>query len=99
MTAAPDEPAFMSAAELVARYRRKDISPVEVVRAVFERIDRHNSAVNAFCHLDREGALKAAKESEVRWLSDAPLGLARVALRQRKASGLAGRSKETPSTS
>ena len=48
---------------------------VEVVRAVLDRIDRHDGAVNAFCWVDREGSLGSAKESEARWRADAPRGL------------------------
>lgn len=76
MTESSGDPALFSATELVARYRRKDLSPVEVVKATLSRIDRFNGAVNAYCHLDAEGALAAAKESEKRWLAGAPKGLA-----------------------
>src|SRR5256885_14242535 len=71
-----DAVAFLSAAELVGRFRRKELSPVEVMRAVLDRIDRHNSTVNAWCHLDAEGALRSAQESEARWLAGAPKGIA-----------------------
>jgi aspartyl-tRNA(Asn)/glutamyl-tRNA(Gln) amidotransferase subunit A len=75
-TAAPkDAAAFLSAAELLARYRSKELSPVEVVCAVLDRIDRHNAAVNAYCHLDAEGALRNAQESEARWMAGAPKGV------------------------
>ena len=70
------DPALLSADELVARYRRKDVSPVEAVKATLARIERFNSAVNAYCHLDVEGALAAAKESEKRWFEGTPKGLA-----------------------
>src|SRR5262249_31607394 len=75
-TASKDAIPFLSAAELLARYRRKELSPVEVMRAVLDRIDRHNGAVNAWCHLDAEGALRSAKDSEARWLAGTPKGLA-----------------------
>jgi Asp-tRNA(Asn)/Glu-tRNA(Gln) amidotransferase A subunit family amidase len=52
------EIAFLSAAELLGRYRRKELSPVEVVRAVLDRIDRYNGTVNAYCHVDA-GAIGA----------------------------------------
>jgi len=75
-TASTDAVAFLSAAELHARYRRRELSPVEVMRAVLDRIDRHNGAVNAWCHLDAEGALRGARESEARWMAGTPKGLA-----------------------
>jgi aspartyl-tRNA(Asn)/glutamyl-tRNA(Gln) amidotransferase subunit A len=72
---AKDDPAFLSVAELLARYRRKDLSPVETLRAVLNQIDRHNAVVNAYCWLDREGAQRSASESEARWRAGAPRGL------------------------
>jgi aspartyl-tRNA(Asn)/glutamyl-tRNA(Gln) amidotransferase subunit A len=65
----------LSATELVTRYRSKDLSPVEAVGAVLDRIDRHNGTVNAFCHVDAAGALKSARESQARWLAGAPTGM------------------------
>jgi aspartyl-tRNA(Asn)/glutamyl-tRNA(Gln) amidotransferase subunit A len=62
-------------AELLARYRRKDLSPVEVVDAVLHQVDRHNGVVNAYCWLDREGARRSAREAEARWMAGAPRGL------------------------
>jgi aspartyl-tRNA(Asn)/glutamyl-tRNA(Gln) amidotransferase subunit A len=76
ITAAPkDVPAFLNATELLARYRSRELSPVEVVRAVLERIGRHNGTVNAWCHVDAEGALRGARESEARWMAGAPAGM------------------------
>src|SRR5258708_6461444 len=76
ITKAPkDATAFLSVAELLARYRRKDLSPVEMVRAVLDQIDRHNSVVNAYCWVDRDTALRSAKDSEARWMAGAPRGL------------------------
>ncbi|MEN3951377.1 amidase [Iodidimonas sp. SYSU 1G8] len=65
----------LSASDLVARYRRGALSPVEVTKAVFERIDARNEGVNAFILLDREGALKEAGKSEARWTKCKPKGL------------------------
>jgi aspartyl-tRNA(Asn)/glutamyl-tRNA(Gln) amidotransferase subunit A len=73
--AAKDATAFLSVAELLARYRRKDLSPVEMVRAVLDQVDRHNGVVNAYCHLDPEGAWKSARDSEARWMAGTPRGL------------------------
>ena len=75
MQASGDDIAFLPAAELLARYRRKALSPVEVIDAVLDRIERHNAAVNAWCFLDAEGARRSARESEARWMAGAPKGL------------------------
>ena len=69
------EIAYLSGVELLSSYRRKILSPVEAVRAVLDRIDRNNGIVNAYCHMDAEGALKRARESEARWMAGAPKGL------------------------
>jgi aspartyl-tRNA(Asn)/glutamyl-tRNA(Gln) amidotransferase subunit A len=66
--------AMMSATELLARYRKKKLSPVEAVAAALDRIERLNGAINAYCLVDRDGALKAARASERRWRRGAPMG-------------------------
>ncbi|QIE46002.1 amidase [Pseudohalocynthiibacter aestuariivivens] len=65
----------MSASALVRAYERRELSPVEVVYATYDRIDSVNPKINAIYHQDREGALSAARDSEQRWLSQTPLGL------------------------
>ncbi len=69
------DPARLSASELLALYRKKKLSPVETVEAVFSRIDIHNEAVNAFALVDEEGALATARASESRWQKGRPEGL------------------------
>jgi aspartyl-tRNA(Asn)/glutamyl-tRNA(Gln) amidotransferase subunit A len=64
----------LSASQIVAHYRTRELSPLELTRAVLERIDRLNPELNAFVLLDAERALAAARESEQRWLRSAPLG-------------------------
>ena len=66
--------ALLSASDLLMRYRRKSLSPVEVTEAVLARIDRHQDAVNAFSFVDRSGALAAAAASEARWAKGEPVG-------------------------
>ncbi|NWA35236.1 amidase [Pseudomonas sp. C6002] len=66
--------ANLTAVELLARYRDKSLSPVEVTEDALLRIERYNPAVNAYCHVDPEGALKAARDSEQRWLKGQPCG-------------------------
>ena len=56
-----------SAADIVALYRSKQVSPVEVVTATLDRIDRFDRLYNAFVMIDREGALRDALASEERW--------------------------------
>lgn len=63
-----------SAVDLMAAYRNKALSPVEITRAALAAIDRHNSLVNAFVLVDEDGALAAARASEARWQAGQPLG-------------------------
>ncbi len=65
----------LSATELVALYRKKKLSPVEVIRAVHERIDGLNPVLNAFCLVDKKQSIEKAKQSEKRWRKGAPQGL------------------------
>lgn len=64
----------LSSSELLAAYEARSLSPVEVTNACFTRIDRFEPKVNAFVLQDREGALRAARESERRWRDGTPLG-------------------------
>lgn len=69
-----EEAAFLSAAELLERYRARELSPVEVTRVILERIDRLNPKLSAYLLVDHEGALAAAREAERRWAAgEAPL--------------------------
>jgi aspartyl-tRNA(Asn)/glutamyl-tRNA(Gln) amidotransferase subunit A len=67
--------ALMPATELLAGYRAKTLSPVEATKAALARIAALNPRLNAFCLIDEEGALAAARRSEQRWQDGAPMGL------------------------
>lgn len=66
--------AALTAADLARLYRRRELSPVDVVRDVLARIDRFNPGINAFLVVDHEGALRSARESEARWHAGEPRG-------------------------
>jgi aspartyl-tRNA(Asn)/glutamyl-tRNA(Gln) amidotransferase subunit A len=66
--------AYATARELADRYRNGSLSPVEAAQALLERLDAAQPRLNAFCIVDREGALAAARESEERWRRGAPKG-------------------------
>ena len=59
--------------ELVRLFRSGKASPVEATQAVLRRIERLNSRYNAFCLIDPERALAAARQSEIRWSRTEPL--------------------------
>ncbi|MFP3184230.1 MAG: amidase family protein, partial [Paraburkholderia sp.] len=69
-----DDVVMQNAAQLLAGYRQRRLSPVEVMCAVLDRITKLDPAVNAFCALDEERALKAASDSERRWLKGESCG-------------------------
>lgn len=54
------EPAKLTAAELAGKIQAGELSAVEVTRAHLDRIDTVERDINAFLHVDREGALAAA---------------------------------------
>ncbi|MBI1181938.1 MAG: amidase [Alphaproteobacteria bacterium] len=66
---------LLSASDLVARYRRGTLSPVEATTAALDRIEARNEAVNAYVLVDRDGALKEAEKSAARWSKCKPKGL------------------------
>ncbi len=68
-------PIEMTAVELVAAYRARELSPVEATNAVIDRIEEVDGEINAFCLVDRDSALVQARESEARWQADHPQGL------------------------
>ncbi len=70
-----DDLIYASAVDLVRRYREKSVSPVEVAEAVLARIEALNGRLNAFCLVDHEATLAAARESEARWAAGQPAGL------------------------
>jgi aspartyl-tRNA(Asn)/glutamyl-tRNA(Gln) amidotransferase subunit A len=67
--------AFLSAVELVELYRQRKLSPVEVTRAILDRIQRLEPKINAFALLDADSALASAERSEQRWYRGEPAGL------------------------
>lgn len=60
----PDNLCFATTRELGAGYRSRDLSPVETVRAIFDRIDRCEKRLNAWITVCREEALAGAREAE-----------------------------------
>ena len=59
-----DEICWMSATDLARSIRRKQLSPVEVTRAVLNRIERLNSQLNAFVTLTPQAAMREARRAE-----------------------------------
>ncbi len=70
MTDLPD----LTAVDMLAAYRAKTLSPVDVTAAVLARIDAWEPQLNATWALDPAGAMLAARASEVRWSKGEPTG-------------------------
>ena len=64
----------LSATELLDGYRKHQLSPVEVARAVLARIEELNPVLNAFNFVS-DRAMEDAKASEARWMAGQPKGL------------------------
>ncbi|HUF44921.1 MAG TPA: amidase, partial [Aestuariivirgaceae bacterium] len=65
---------WFTAVELAQSYSSGKVSPLEATRAVLDRIAAVDGKLNAFCLVDAESALAAARASERRWRNKAPLG-------------------------
>jgi aspartyl-tRNA(Asn)/glutamyl-tRNA(Gln) amidotransferase subunit A len=64
----------LSARELVAAYRKADLSPVEVTQAVLDHVGRWEPHLQATWLLRPDSALEQARASEARWRRGEPLG-------------------------
>src|SRR5271157_964349 len=65
---------YASAVSLLDLFGKKALSPVEVTRLLLDRLDALQPRINAFCVVDRDGALAAARASEGRWLRGEAVG-------------------------
>ncbi|UEM05617.1 amidase [Skermanella rosea] len=70
-----NDPALLSATELLALYRSRRISPVEVTQSCLDRIASLDAGLNAFTLVDGDAAMESARASEERWVKGKPLGL------------------------
>jgi aspartyl-tRNA(Asn)/glutamyl-tRNA(Gln) amidotransferase subunit A len=70
-----DDIAFMPATQLLALYRAKQLSPVEVIEQALRRLETYEGAINAFVLYDPETARAMARASEARWQNGEPVGL------------------------
>jgi len=53
--------AFLTIAELNRAYARRELSPVEVTRALLDRIAQHDGKLDSFIRVTEEVALAEAK--------------------------------------
>ena len=65
---------FISATQLAAAIRRRELGPVEVARHYLARIDAHDAAINAFVWRNDEQVLANAHAIEQALAAGEPLG-------------------------
>src|SRR5438477_7142891 len=70
-----DDIAFMPATRLLALYRSRQLSPVEVIEHTLRRLEIYESAINAFVLYGPGTGLAMARASEARWQKGEPQGL------------------------
>ncbi|MDN2656650.1 amidase [Cobetia sp. 14N.309.X.WAT.E.A4] len=70
----PTQLSELTAIDALALFRRGELSPVELTRDCLERVDTLNPKINAFVHIAHDGAMKAAKDAEARWMKGTPCG-------------------------
>jgi aspartyl-tRNA(Asn)/glutamyl-tRNA(Gln) amidotransferase subunit A len=68
------EDVYWSIPELARRFKRREVSPVEIAQATLTRIELLNGSLNAFSQVRAEITLTQARESEKRWLRNAAIG-------------------------
>ena len=62
---------YLSATEAIARFRSRDLSPVELLDAVIARAEEVEPTVNALCHMFHDDARAQAREAEARYMARA----------------------------
>jgi amidase len=60
------QPFYSTIAETLEKFRRKEISPVEIVTAHLDHIQQIQALLNPFVHIDAESARARARDSESR---------------------------------
>jgi len=59
-----DDLAYLSLVAATRLMRARELSPVDLARALLARIDAHDGRIHAFLTVDRKGALDAARRAE-----------------------------------
>lgn len=65
---ADEDLCFLSATEVLRRFKAKSLSPVELMRAIVDRCERVNPKLNAFTETFFERALKQAGKAEAKYM-------------------------------
>jgi aspartyl-tRNA(Asn)/glutamyl-tRNA(Gln) amidotransferase subunit A len=65
---------FLTAKELIDAYKKKALSPVEVMKAALDQAEALNPHINALFSIESETAIAEARKSEKRWNQNGPKG-------------------------
>jgi Asp-tRNA(Asn)/Glu-tRNA(Gln) amidotransferase A subunit family amidase len=65
---------YLSATDALQKFRKRELSPVELMQAVIAQSEIWESHINAFSHTFFEQALEEAKASEARYAKGEPMG-------------------------
>src|SRR5262249_31119938 len=65
---------WLSALEIAALVRRKEVKPLEVLDAILARLEAVNPSLNAFCLVTADVARIAAREAEIAVMKGEPIG-------------------------
>ena len=82
--------AYLSATELIAAFRARALSPVEVLRAQIDRYEEVNDRINAITHTHFDQAMTAAQASENRYRRGDARPLEGITCALKDEDGLAG---------
>ena len=69
-----DDLNWLSAREMIRRFAKGDLSPVDVLEATLAQLRAVDPVLNAVCLLDEPQGRRMAAVSAERWRSGAPLG-------------------------
>ena len=74
MSGIAEELAYVTASDMAARIRRRELSPVEVVDACIARIEERNPSINALVYFGFDDARATARAAERAVLSEGAIG-------------------------
>ncbi|MGI9520927.1 MAG: amidase [Hyphomicrobiaceae bacterium] len=85
-----EELCYMPASLQLQLFRRRVLSPVEVLEAQIARIEKYNGEVNCITYKHYDAARKGAKESEARWKNGTARALEGITVGVKDEHGLGG---------
>lgn len=85
-----EELCYSSAAEVLARFAARTLSPVELLDALYRRADTVEPAINAWTARRTEQAYAAAREAERRWMDGTARALEGVPVAFKEEQPIAG---------